>query len=108
MQRRSGSAVPLAPSEEREKLRHGAVDAGRHREAGEDHEREQHEDDQEVGELLQHIVSLRCRTAREVQAQICYDLSPDMAELRTVGEKIPAEMPARDAPDEIDEGIQHQ
>jgi hypothetical protein len=36
-------------------------------EAGEDHEREQHEDDQKIGELLQHIVTLRRRTAREAQ-----------------------------------------
>src|ERR1700730_2596625 len=98
----------LTPSEKREKLRHRAVDGGRHGKAGKNHEREQHKDDQEIGELLQHIVSLRRRTAREVQAQMCYDLSPDMAELRTAGEKIPAEMPARNAPDEIDEAIQHQ
>src|SRR5580704_8273161 len=86
----------------------GAVDGGRHGEAGEDHEREQHEDDQEIGELLQHIVPLRRGAAREAQAQMFEDLPSDVAKLDAAREKILAEMPAGDAPGEIDEAIQHQ
>jgi hypothetical protein len=36
------------------------------------------------------------------------DRPPDMAKLHAAGEKILAEMPTGDAPDEIDESIQHQ
>src|SRR4029077_10294933 len=79
----------LAPCEEREKLWHGAVDAGRHGEAGEDHERKQHEDDQKIGELLQYVIPPRRRATREAQAQMFDDLPPDMAKLYAAGEKIP-------------------
>jgi hypothetical protein len=46
--------------------------------------------------------------AREAQAQMFADRPPDMAKLHAAGEKILAEMPTGDAPDEIDESIQHQ
>ena len=49
------------------------IEPRRHRQAHQHDQRQQHEDDDEIGELLQHVVALRGLAGRMPEAQVVAD-----------------------------------
>ncbi len=98
------AARRLASAEQVQQPWRGGVDAWRHGQARQQHQR-QHDDDADVGELLQHIVGPRLLPLREFEAQMIPDRVADAAQLQTGRQEVAAEVAGEDAPQQIDQAV---
>src|SRR5262249_36956431 len=78
------------------------IDARRHGKPGEHDERQDDEDEAEIGELLQHIVVTAVIEAEEGMID---DRPADAAQLRPARDEVAPDMAAEEARDEIDEAV---
>src|SRR5262245_16942947 len=98
----------LPPAEDVEKHGEGGVHAGRHGKPGQKHERQEHERNGEIGELLQDIVALGLFALGKVEPRMLPDRGADMRQVLARGCKIAAEMTAAEAPQEVSETVEQE
>src|SRR3990167_3524479 len=92
----------LAAGEEIDEPREGSIDAGRHAETGQHDQRQDDEDQDQVGELLQDVV---VAAVVEAEAEMLHDRGADAAKLRPARDEIAPDMAVEEARNDIDEAV---
>ena len=87
-------ACGLASAEEIDPSGEQRIDARRHRESHQDHQRQQNEDDDEIGELLQNVVARGRYALLVAKQQVILDRLADSGPLVARRQKIAGQMPA--------------
>src|ERR1700687_2348550 len=95
----------LPPAEDVEEKWEARVHAGRHCKSGRQHQREQQEHHDEVGELLQDVVALGLLALGEFEPEVFPDRGANMLELAALRNQVAGDMPAAEAIDEVDEPV---
>src|ERR1041385_1738894 len=92
----------LAAAENRHQERKARIKARRHRHAGQDHDRYRDEDDGEIGQLLQHVVTPRLVPLRKAKPDVLPDVVRNIAPFARTRPEIAADVPRCKGKNQID------
>ena len=97
----------LASAKQVDKPGHDRIHPRRHREAGQDHQRQQDEDDAEIGQFLDWVVTPRCLATRKFQPQMigCIVEKSARPQLLLAGEEVAPKMPGGESGHEINQEV---
>ncbi len=95
----------LAPAEKIDPARPYRIEARRHRHAGHHHQRQQHEDHRQVGDVLQHVVALGRVAGRVLETQVVFDRAADAAQLAARGQQIARQVAAGERVQQVGDAV---
>src|SRR5262245_4359623 len=101
-------ACRLTPAKNLKQEGIACVHAGRHGEAGQEHQRQKHERHDEISELLQHVVALGLVALRKPEPDMLPYRGADMFQLAAARCEILSEMAAYQAVDQIGEPVDNE
>src|SRR6476660_2044369 len=99
----TNSTLPPAENLKQEGI--AGVHSGRHGESGRQHQGQKHERHDEIGKLLEHVVPLGLFSLRKSEPQMLPDRRANVFQLAAARREVLAEVPAREAVDEISEPV---